>query len=485
MSKLASTSKVSISKKSVPANSKPDSDSDSDSDWPDKVDINTVLTHREEQRDITVARNRNSWTLQKSFLEFINGVRDIKPEIVMRGVDRIMAYAPVQYTDAAGVSTDLYYKKSTKHITLDTLLPPEQKELLLLMELKPGFVFPALDVEHPEEPKVLPKVPKKGKQKEVVTYLLPDEKSMEVSADDVIKVMQLERKEHKKETMRLKNEKTDLEKTLEALAQQAERTIQTLAQAEARFELALAQQAERATQALALEAERATQALAQEAERATQAEARLQLSQAQEAERATQKEARFQLLLARETERASQAEKALAEAHTAQAEKQEDVDAFIASGCRNDTVAYYRIKIRHLINLTQASLAYFTGITPRYNERNSSKQWRAKFNHRSVEQRVNAAKDYISKNIQVPAHKTAIDTLVASGALNVLVDDGNLRTTGDDAAHPGPLTSENAQEYRTVVSYVKELAYEENIGLKGHLDACIDFLLVSRIQNPA
>jgi hypothetical protein len=78
-----------------------------------------------------------------------------------------------------------------------------------------------------------------------------------------------------------------------------------------------------------------------------------------------------------------------------------------------------------------------------------------------------------SLNINNPRDMQAAMALLQSGALDLLVDDSKLRSAGDAAAHPGPLTNENVAGYRVAIK-----AHVDGNGEWGPaLNACIIFLI--------
>lgn len=145
--------------------------------------------------------------------------------------------------------------------------------------------------------------------------------------------------------------------------------------------------------------------------------------------------------------------------------------------CREDTAAYYRIKIRHLVNLIQGKLAYYTGLSNSSTEREAAMKWRQYCDslvvlaNRQWDDKEAQAKRLIRSKRTVDGIR-AINGLMKSGALKLLVDDTNLRSVGDAAAHPGPITKDNVKGY--------ENAVHAHVSAEGHwgvaLNACITFL---------
>lgn len=179
----------------------------------------------------------------------------------------------------------------------------------------------------------------------------------------------------------------------------------------------------------------------------------------------------------RETARAMQAEQALERTTTAQADSIDDTTSFIASGCREDTLAYYRIKVRHLINLAQAQLAYCTSLSTTSEEREATKLWR-RYCHSLIDvsgdgrvnTKVDQAKKFIREN-RSAKDVTNTNALIQSGALEILVNDWDLRSEGDVAAHPGPLKKDDVEGYKLAIAAVG------NDVTEGQLTGCISYVI--------
>ena len=104
--------------------------------------------------------------------------------------------------------------------------------------------------------------------------------------------------------------------------------------------------------------------------------------------------------------------------------------------CREDTLAYYRIKVRHLVNLAQAQLAYCTRLSTTPEERDAAKLWRQYCStlldvsrEGWVDTKVDQAKRFIREKRYVK-DITATNALIDSGALELLVNDWALRSLG-------------------------------------------------------
>ncbi|KDR77300.1 hypothetical protein GALMADRAFT_246647, partial [Galerina marginata CBS 339.88] len=176
--------------------------------------------------------------------------------------------------------------------------------------------------------------------------------------------------------------------------------------------------------------------------------------------------------ITQETARATQAEQALQRISGAQADSIDDVTTFIASGCREDTLAYYRIKVRHLINLAQAKLAYSTGLSTTPGERNDKATylWRQYCDTLVDERkdkwentRVEQAKKFIREK-RNEKDRTATDALMKSGALEILVNDWDLRSvSGGAAQHPDPLKKDEVDGYRLAIAAVGNEVEEQQL----------------------
>ncbi|KAF5319701.1 hypothetical protein D9619_008665 [Psilocybe cf. subviscida] len=166
--------------------------------------------------------------------------------------------------------------------------------------------------------------------------------------------------------------------------------------------------------------------------------------------------------LGSERKRALLAEKNLAQVSA----NMEEINDFIANGSREDTTAFYCIKIRHLVSLVQGQLAYTAGWSSSPDDRSGSRIWRAKLAELdSIEKKIARAKRDLKK-CSAEDREHLQKTIIASDALKILVDDSDLR---DTAAHPGPLTKDNAEGYRTAIQAIGKH--------KSALEGCITFLL--------
>ncbi len=102
--------------------------------------------------------------------------------------------------------------------------------------------------------------------------------------------------------------------------------------------------------------------------------------------------------------------------------------------------------ICHLLKLTQAKLAYCTKLAPAgATEHEASIIWRNKVATMDPEAKVAEATALIIKN-RDEIDKPATDTLIASGALQLIVNNKTLRLLENTSAHPGGPTSTNSSE---------------------------------------
>lgn len=124
----------------------------------------------------------------------------------------------------------------------------------------------------------------------------------------------------------------------------------------------------------------------------------------------------------------------------------------------------------------QAQLAYYTGKSLTLDERNAARQWRQYCNSLEdmqqdgwVDTKVDQAKRLIRQR-RDSNDKTAINALINSGALEILVNDWTLRAEGDAAAHPGLLKQDDVGGYRAAIHAIGNEEHEK------YLTGCIAYL---------
>ncbi len=152
---------------------------------------------------------------------------------------------------------------------------------------------------------------------------------------------------------------------------------------------------------------------------------------------------------------------------------------YFSSQLPPDTDAYNKIRIWHLLNLTQAKLAHCTKIAPAgATEHKASQVWRNRVATMDPDLATRIAEATALIIMTRDAiDKPATDTFIASGALKIVVDDQKIRKLGDAAAHPGGPTSLNSKEYQDAICTAPtypELAGEPQV--EQHLHACREYV---------
>ncbi|KAF8904774.1 hypothetical protein CPB84DRAFT_656197 [Gymnopilus junonius] len=435
-----------------------DSGSSTQSDAePFDLDIDMLVRRRGDTRFL-LSVPRKKFVVQDAYVEVVVDMHQehhIATGIITEGIDKITPYVPVRFAEGEdGQQVPIPFNNMEDAlVTMDAILPRERNHCLMLVEMKTSFL-------HPDPLKSMVKVcacngdltygrtlsdipPQKGKAKEE------------------------------------ENDENDWKLALKGLQQQleADRERSRLAEKKLKAKMKRAEEKAKLAEEKAKLAEEKAKLAAEEAKLAAE---NIKLA-AQNIRLAEEKITQLEVDLGRETARAKQAEQDLEVVSAVQAENQRDTDEFIASGCRENTAAYYRIKVRHLVNLVQAQLAYSTISTTKLDERDAIKRWRrycSTLTNLSFSDKLFKVEQHIRSN-RKPEDVTATNGLIASGALAILIDDSSLRAIGDAAAHPGPVTKANERGYRDAIDSILSHAVAVNKpDLERHLKACVDYLLL-------